>query len=361
MHRLIKEHWYNRDRKKNQFLSFLLLTLSEIYKGGLFIREFFLKNRRVERVPIPVVSVGNLSVGGEGKTPLVMKIASFFIESGFRPAVITRGYRRKRRGVFSVNIDEDDPRTCGDEPYLLARNLKCPVVVGRKRKEAIKKAIDDYGVNVAILDDGFQVRTLKKDVEIVVIKTTRNSLNFDLFPFGPMREPIENIRRSDLIVLNEGLRKNQFFDFPQSLSGSIPLFRSWFKVLNLCNIRSGIYKDYNQLRGMEVVAFSGLGDNDSFFNLLADIGAKIKVTVSFPDHHFYTKRDIKRITREKAEIYVTTEKDAVKLERLHVPDTFYYLTVHMAIEKEKEFFSTILNLIEKKVTEKNYGRESLYL
>lgn len=348
MRHFFQTFWYRKEPKKNRVALAILFLLSEIYRWGLYLREYLLCKKAIKTVPVPVVSVGNLSVGGEGKTPLVMRIASFFVESGFKPAVITRGYRRKKSGIFSVNTEKHDSRVCGDEAYLMAKNLKCPVVVGKKREEAAKKAIEEHGANLVILDDGFQVRTLKKDVEVVVIKTARSSLNFNLFPLGPMREPLESIRRSDIIVLNQGFKSTLTSQIPESLLDSIPVFYCRLKVLNLCNIRTNTYKDYNYLRGKEIVAFSGLADNDSFFNLLKDIGARLKHVFSFPDHHFYTGRDIRRILKRKADIYVTTEKDAVKLQCLDIPDTFYYLSVEMTIEREKEFFSTILNLIEKK-------------
>ncbi len=345
MRNFFQNFWFGRARKKNLVFFPLLYPLSKIYKLGLFLRERLKTQEESELLPIPVVSVGNLSVGGEGKTPLVMRIASLFMEAGFKPAVISRGYRRKKRGIFSVDLERHDFRICGDEPYLIARNLRCPVIVGKERKKAIEKAIEEYGAEIAILDDGFQVRGIKKDVEVLIMKALRRNQN--LFPLGPMREPIENIRRSDILVLNHG-HNRIVAEPPHEILDSVPVFHATLKVLNLCSIRTKNYRDYNSLRGKRIVAFSGLCDNDSFFRLLEDLGAKIECSLPFPDHHFYTQKDVKRILRHRGEMYVTTEKDAVKLFSLDIPENFYYLSVEMVIEKERDFFLTILNTIEKK-------------
>lgn len=345
MHSFINVFWY-KNKKKNRLLSLILFFLSQIYRLGLSLKLSLDKKKTAKIPPVPLVSVGNLSVGGEGKTPLVIKIASFFIDIGLKPAVISRGYGRKKMGTFSVDIKKHCAASCGDEPYLLAKNLRCPIIVGKKRERAIEKAVKEFGIDIAILDDGFQVRDLKKDVEVVVLKVAREFLNFNLFPLGPMREPIENIKRSDIIVLNCGFGK-MVQKVPENLFGSIPVFYAHLRVLNLLGIRDGMYRDYKWLKGKEVVAFSGLADNDSFFRLVENIGAKLKFAIPFPDHHFYKKKDIERILSHKADLYITTEKDAVKLTSLDVPENFYSLSVEMVIEGERDFFSLILEKIEK--------------
>ncbi|MCS7280883.1 MAG: tetraacyldisaccharide 4'-kinase [Desulfobacterota bacterium] len=342
--RLFFQDFWHKKSKRIPFLRGVLFLISLLYKYGLSLWELSFRFKRLNMAPCPVVSVGNLTIGGQGKTPLVMKIASLFKESGFRVAIITRGYGRKKRGIFLVDPKIHLAQECGDEALLLAKNLRCPVIVGKDRIKAIKKAVFECGADIAILDDGFQVRGLKKDVEIVVFKT--NMENFDLFPLGPMREPFDRIARSDIVILNGKVKGP--YKLPKHLFDSKPVFNSSLKALNLCNIKNKTYIDYRYLKGKEVVAFSGLADNDSFFELLMSIGAKIKSAISFPDHYNYKPKDIKRILRNHADIYVTTEKDAQKLEAQEIPDNFYYLTVEMAIEEEKEFFSTILALIEKK-------------
>ncbi|MCX7857920.1 MAG: tetraacyldisaccharide 4'-kinase [Deltaproteobacteria bacterium] len=340
--------WYKKKNIKKSPVYFVLLLLSWFYRFCLVIREHLLKRLEEEKIGVPVISVGNLSVGGEGKTPLVIKIASMFLKTGLKPGIVMRGYKRKKRGVFIVDPEKDNAETCGDEAYLIARNVNCPVAVGIRRERAVRQMLESRGVDLVILDDGFQVRRLKKDVEIVIMKTERESLNFHLFPLGPMREPLENIKRSDLIVFNLGFKKKGFLGIPKELTESKTIFFASLKPLNICNIKTGAYMDFNYLKGKEIVAFSGLADNESFFDLLKNVGAKIKDAISFPDHHFYKEKDIQKILNRKGQLYVTTEKDAVKLFQLNIPDTFYYLSVDMNIEREKDFFSSILDIIEKK-------------
>lgn len=336
------------------------MLLSKLYGFGLVLKSRIDEKRFPRVYPVPVVSVGNLSVGGEGKTPLAMKIASLFLESDFRPAILTLGYKRKKSGIFTVDPGSDSPRTCGDEAYLMAKNLRCPVIVGKDRGLTIEEAIGRHRVNVVILDDGFQVKDVKKDVEIVIVKQRRN-LNLDLFPLGPLREPFSSLDRADILVLNRGFGDGYAFDIPKAVLRKLPIYTSRYKVLNLCNIKTGAYKDYRSLSGKEVVAFSGLADNDSFFELLEKLNAKIKKRISFPDHHHYSKRDLQRILENKAEIYVTTEKDAVKIRDLEVTEDFYYLTIEMVIENESEFFGNILRIInEKRGEDPRWRRESLY-
>lgn len=331
-------------------LPFLSL-LSLIYKAGLRLRDFFLRPREPQEVGIPVISIGNLSLGGTGKTSLTERLSLHLKERGFFPCIVTRGYKRRRWGTFLVDPTKDKAREVGDEPFLLAKKTRLPVVVCRNRAEGIRRAVCQFDNDVAILDDGFQVRNLRKDVEILILHES-NGHSYELFPKGPLREGPERLKDADIVLC----RKKELPEVVRELVVGKPVFTLSYTPLYLFNLKMMSYADWRMLRGKRVLAFSGLGDNEGFFELLRSLGARIVHALSFPDHYPYRKADIRRLKRfTDVEMMVTTEKDAVRLPEVELPRNLFYLSVRIDIEPEEEFFS----LVEERLKEKRCQERSL--
>ncbi len=336
---------WNREAKfARWFLYIPLAFLSYLYQIGLMAREYMYRTglMTTQTAPIPVISVGNITLGGTGKTPVVERLSRKFKEKGFNPGIITRGYMRKKDGTFPVDIKSDTAETAGDEAYMLAKRTHIPVIVGKDRLRAIECGMVDCRIDMAILDDGFQVRDLKKDVDILILNGKESPGRRELFPLGPYRESIERVRSSDAILVNKAEPDSVTLYFTRG----IPKFQVSYKPAHLYNMKKDLITHYNFLKGRRTLAFSGLGDNQSFFQLLRTIGADVVHEISYPDHHRYTPRDLQKVVAvDDIQCIVTTEKDAVKLLGMELPENLFYLSIEVRIEDE----DTLMELLLKKI------------
>jgi tetraacyldisaccharide 4'-kinase len=225
---------------------------------------------------------------------------------------------------------------------MLARRTALPVIVGSERAQGIEQGFRDFGIDVAIFDDGYQVRNVHKDVELLVVNGRAPACGMRLFPLGFLREPLESARKADIILVNKG----NLADPIVSLTVGVPVFRVSYRPLHLFNFKKRAMVDYRYAKGKKVLAFAGLGDNASFFELLREIGAEVVEAVEFPDHHDYRVEDMRRVqAAQNVELIVTTEKDAVKLDRMDIPERFFYLSVEARIEDEER----LVDLVVKKM------------
>lgn len=345
MRNIILKIWKGESGFEKWFLFPMLYCLSKIYELCLTGRNVLYKTRvlKTDEVSIPVLAIGNITVGGTGKTPVVEKLAHSLHEMGFNPGIITRGYKRSRQGTFCIDRNNDKATEVGDEALMLARKTKLPVVVGTRRSLAIVEAMRKCCVDIAILDDGFQVKNIKKNVEVVVVKGGERNQSNDLFPLGPCREPISRLRDADVVLVNSGMVSP---DVMNVLEG-IPTFQMTYRPVHLYNMKHNLIAHYNILHGKKISAFSGLGDNQSFFDLLRSLGADVVREVSFQDHHVYNAKDLERISSfHDVNLIVTTEKDAVKISDMVIPDNLFYLAVEAKIEKEQELIEVIVKKIQ---------------
>ncbi|HVO82333.1 MAG TPA: tetraacyldisaccharide 4'-kinase [Terriglobales bacterium] len=248
-----------------------------------------------KRLEAPVISVGNLSVGGSGKTPFVILLGQLLKTRGLRFDILSRGYGRKTRGVAVV--DPGGP-ACdfGDEPLLLARRLAVPVVVGEDRYQAGRTAEARFGPQLHLLDDGFQHRALARDFDIVL--TTPEDARDRLLPAGRLREPLTSLRRADVVVLTSGASPESF-----PLDGKL-----------VWRVRRAILPSHVP---PSPVAFCGIARPQNFLLQLRTAGIEPAAEAIFGDHHAYTERDIRDLLelRQRSEGggFVTTEKDAINL------------------------------------------------
>ena len=264
-------------------------------RNSLYDSGFF----RTRKLSWPVISVGNISAGGSGKTPFVIMLGEMLTERGYSFDVLSRGYRRSTRGVLTVDA-KGTPEQYGDEPLLIARKLDCPVIVGEDRYAAGMQAERD-SVNTAanpihLLDDGFQHRRLHRDFDIVLLN--REDLEDKLLPVGRLREALSSLHRADAVVVDS--------EFP---IGQIPKgdFQVWQVERHL---------EFPQLNG-PAVAFCGIARPQRFFSELRRHGLDLRDEVAFRDHHRYTVKDVERLLatqqRTQAAALLTTEKDAINL------------------------------------------------
>ena len=250
---------------------------------------------RAHRLQGPVVSIGNLSVGGSGKTPFVLLLGELLKARGIKFDVLSRGYGRKTRGVFLVD-PAGSPRDFGDEPLLMARRMNAPVVVGEERYQAGFLAEKRFGPQLHLLDDGFQHRSLARDFDVVLV--TPEDTRDHLLPAGRLREPLTSLSRADAVVLISGASQDAF-----PLHGKL-----------VWRARRGIVP--TDVPGRPVV-FCGIARPKNFVLQLRTAGIEPAAEAFYHDHHPYSERDIRDLLdlrqRSEADGFVTTEKDAVNL------------------------------------------------
>jgi tetraacyldisaccharide 4'-kinase len=304
--------------------------------------------KRSRRLNGTVISVGNITWGGTGKTPIVIRLAQELAAHGCHPAVLTRGYFRKAAARGPVTVSDGEKiraavETAGDEPSLIARRARgAAVMVGPDRYSAGTQAQQEYGSDVFILDDGFQHWKLQRDVDIVCINAVNPFGNGHLIPAGILREPLNALRRATLVILtNSDSVAPEILDVIASritaVTGKIPL-RALYAARALRRVSDGTIVDIAHCGQQPVVALSALGENAGFRRTLENAGFQVKDHITFRDHHWYTQEELESISaRAAGALLVTTEKDAMRLERI-VSGTRVFSELY-ALEATIEFIS----------------------
>jgi tetraacyldisaccharide 4'-kinase len=304
-----------------------LTFLSFLYGLAVILRVFFYRKGiyRSRSLPCRVVSVGNLTLGGTGKTPFVMMLAEMIHRRGYRTAVLSRGYKGDYESPCALVSDGDrilmDPLQAGDEPCLLARKLKgVPVVVGRERWVAGRLAIDRFRTEVLILDDGFQHLALNRDLNFLLLDSLSPFGNGRLFPRGELREPLSQVRRADALVLTKGGADDMIINLGKrfrNLWEGKPVFRVRYEPEEIRVWGQERFLPCLNLKKKRILAFSGLARPESFKKTLEGLEAEIAGFETFPDHYSYEGKDLERMKekalRAGAEVMVTTEKDMVRI------------------------------------------------
>ena len=318
--------WYGVCRIRYLLLPFSLVFFLLLVGRRMAYRAGLLRSRRL---PVPVIVVGNLGVGGSGKTPLTLRIVQWLIELGFHPGILSRGYGGSARSPCEVQVDSD-PAQVGDEPVLLARRANCPVWIGARRVLAGEGLLGAHPeVDVLVADDGLQHYALARDMEIVVIDARRGFGNGHLLPAGPLREPLGRLATVDAVVVNGG-NPEHFLPLPPSFS--MILRGETFRNLR-DPARTAVAADFV---GQRLHALAGIGHPQRFFDHLDKMGLTA-TPHPFPDHHVYTEQDL------PAGILLMTEKDAVKCAPFASPDA-WFLEVDAELESGLQ---TLINHILK--------------
>ena len=305
-------------------------------------------------LPCPVISVGNITVGGTGKTPCVIMLAQMLQENGFKPAILSRGYGGK--SIHPANIVSDghkimlDSETAGDEPYMIALALKgIPVITGAKRIVTGKTAIRQFGVNVLICDDAMQHRQIFRDINLVLLDSQSLRVNNHILPRGRLREPITELKRASAFVLtrtDEALQmKNTIGKLVQT--EKIPIFMSIHKPKDIVKGDYSAQKSISILVGKKVCAFCGIANPDSFRKTLSDAQAQVLSFDIFPDHHRYNKNELEKIKTRfidcHADFLISTQKDGTRLQEFPEYLTMIYmLRIELEIIPSGESFKKFI-------------------
>jgi len=327
----IKNFFYNllieqEESKLRKALLIPLCLLSFFYGWALSLRTFLYARGvfRTRSLPCKVVSVGNITLGGTGKTPFVCLLAEMIRGWGFRVAVLSRGYKGNFPGAFSLVSDGErilqEAGQAGDEPYLLAEKLQgVPVIVGKKRWVSGQYAVDRFRAEVVILDDGFQHLPLKKDLDLLLIDSSCPYGNGYLFPRGTLREPRSRLSRAEAIILTKVGQSGSIETVKKNLlpiADGRPIFQADFAPGEIRVYGEKIPLPPESLRGKRVVAFAGVAKPESFRRTLLGLNAEIIRLETFPDHYGYHQKDGERLWRmarqSAADALVTTEKDFVR-------------------------------------------------
>jgi tetraacyldisaccharide 4'-kinase len=299
---------------------------------------------RRTRLPALVVSIGNLTVGGTGKTTSCLAVASWLRDQGRRAAVLSRGYRGSAEGTALVVSTGEGPLTgveaAGDEPYLMAQSLPgVSVLVGRDRRRTGAMAVDTLGADTIVLDDGFQYQRLVRDLDIVLVDALAPFGYDALIPRGLLREPVSHLARANAIWLThcDLVDREARTAIRARVGGAAPGGRVWETVhapVGLQRLGSGERLAPAALRGRRVCGLSSLGNPVAFERSLIMLGAELAATVRFPDHHRYSPEEVREVCRAEGEWIVTTRKDAARLPQEALTKPAWVLEIALAAAPE---------------------------
>lgn len=338
-----------------------LYPLSWLYRLGGFFRNFAYDNGlfKSHSSPVPTISIGNLSMGGTGKTPMAEYLIRELIQRGLRPGYLSRGYGRDTKGYRRVDPTEDSFREVGDEALQVATKFSTvPVAVCEDRVLGATTLTADAPIDVLVLDDAFQHRRIRRNVDIVMIDANRPPWDDHLFPAGALREPRSSLNRADLVVVSKLSNHKQIPRYKHRINR--PLAFSELTPTALVRLGQPERLTLAEIKDVNAITFSALGNNQDFFESVRAAGLRTIETYSFADHHAFTPNEIGRISRRyrklakqdvftKDIILVTSEKDAVRLTREpwfamqvgHLP--LYYLEVELRLFEGKGNFEQQLS------------------
>lgn len=337
----LEKVWY---RKSKGYL--LLLPLSAVYCTVNTLQRWLTTPKKND-LACPVVIVGNITVGGTGKTPLTLYIVELLKKSGYKPAIITRGYGGKASQWPQYVTSESNPQQVGDEAVLMASRSGVPVYAGADRRASIKKLLTEHDCDVIVSDDGMQHYKLARDLQIAVIDQTRQLGNGWCLPAGPLREPKRRLAHCDFIVSNGAqplALHNNFIDIASDEKSDvkIPLFGMQLNGSIVINLKTQQQKPLDDFVGQTLNAVTGIGNPQRFYKTLQDAGLTFN-TQSFPDHHPFIASDFKSGNTIST---VMTEKDAVKC-NYFATESMWYLPVTATLETS--FESLLLNRLAQKI------------
>ena len=328
-----------------------LLAPAALYRIGSSLRNYAFDTGvlRPHRLPVPVISVGGLTVGGSGKTPVTRYLAERLVDLGYRPAILSRGYGRKERRPLLVTPNQTW-REVGDEPLLLATGLPgVPVVVGPDRVLTGLLATQTLGADSLLMDDGFQHRRIERAIDIVVIDAAHSVGNGRLLPAGPLRESVHSLSRAHAVFLTrvdqaestENVRK-----FVEQHSSGLPIIETAYLPTRLVRLVDAEAIPLSTLNGQRTVTLSGVANPRSFEQTLETLGVTVVGTARYPDHHPFTTVDLERVCRlaqeHKAAWIVTTEKDAMRLPSVPLPTDLTRLDIALVLRSGETELKNLL-------------------
>jgi len=317
--------WY-----KDPFIGVWLMPLGFLFSDAVRFRRFLYRVGvlKTYTLPVPVIVVGNITVGGTGKTPLIIWMAGFLKDSGFKPGIISRGYGGRATSWPQWVSGDSDANNVGDEAVLIAKQTGCPMAVGPLRIESARLLLKQSDCDVVLFDDGLQHYSLNRDIEIAVIDGERRFGNGYCLPAGPLREPIHRLQSVDMIIVNG--EKTEEHEYSMQIIGE-----------RAVNLVTGEQKSLQEFNRIDCHALAGIGNPERFFKLLETAGLNC-ISHSFPDHYQFQRHDIEYADNKPV---LMTEKDAVKC-KAFAGKQHWYLPVKAL--PDAVFSEQLLNLLKRK-------------
>lgn len=342
-------------------LNLILFLLSLLYRVVVSVRNrmYDLGIFRQNKLPCKVISIGNITVGGTGKTPMVIMLATLLKRRGYKPAILSRGYGGNAQSAVNIVSDGVDIRMghaeAGDEPILIAQSAKgIPVLTGPERTRTGDFAVKNLGADVLILDDAFQHRGVFRDIDIVLLNREKPFGNGYLLPMGPLREPPEALNRAHFQIWKDTTLDGRFPKYcEQGIGTFFSVLSAYLRPKDILRGNTGDPLPIEYIRGKKICAFAGIGSPENFGETIASLGGTLVSFLSFPDHYLYTLEDIAELRRvmseSGAEFILTTEKDGIRLNDF--PDFLKDVLV-LRVEMEmlpsrEEFAALILEKLQK--------------
>jgi len=332
----------------------LLAPFGWLYGCGTRLRNVFFETGIFQSydVGVPVISVGNITAGGTGKTPVVDLLVRYFIEKGKRVTVVSRGYGRSTKGTVVVADGKSILATAeqgGDEPLLLAkRNPAACVVVDEQRVRGARTAIEKFDAEVIVLDDGFQHRAIRRTLDLVLIDAMHPPFDIPILPAGTRRETLDALGRASGIILTKADAVTNLDPVLAKIRKhtKAPVFISRYRPAAFRRAKTGFSINMNSARGKSAVAFCGIAQPESFRQALESIGMQILDFMAFGDHHVFTQEELQAVLesfkKHEASYLVTTEKDVVRCfhgagQPLIDEEPVFFLEMNVSIDEEKEW------------------------
>lgn len=349
-------------------LRVLLFPLIPVYALIIRIRNLmfekgYLKQNRVNAF---VISVGNIAVGGTGKTPMVIFLTRLLKDAGMNPGVLSRGYGRISSGYQFVSDGKEFFKTVeesGDEIVQTVHDTGVPAAVCEDRTEGAKQFINDAGVKTIVLDDAFQHRYIARDVNILILAQRffyeERTLRKLLLPTGNLREPVSAVERADIVILNRKFLK--YREPHESVKNHLQgkkVFSAYYKAIGFYDIKRNESLELGEFRGQKGLVVSGIANTHSFIEALNDIGVDTQNKMIFADHKDYTHKEVQKIRKlfysTNSTCVITTQKDAVKLQdfKKELDDIdIYYLKIELMLDDEEKFRNEIIHFYNQHKTE----------
>jgi tetraacyldisaccharide 4'-kinase len=338
--------------KLYNYFRLILVPLIPIYLLAYYIKKYI---SRPEKFNVPVICVGNITTGGTGKTPAVIELAKLFQNSGLKPGIVSRGYRGSKSKSGAIVTDGSTifltSEESGDESYLIAKSLtKVPVTINSNRAQAIRGLISRFKINLILMDDGFQNNSVYKDINIIIIDAVNPFGNGLILPAGDLREPGFALKRSDIIFIN---KSDLVPDGKLSLltskirrkAGNKNIFYSKFGneiLFQINNLKNELPPE--QIKNKKILIISGIGNPEAFIRTINKYKPALIKNISYPDHHYYSLRGIKKIVDESVQydLIIFTEKDYIKIRDFQLADNFYFMKVSFVV-KEIDIFKKCID------------------
>lgn len=343
-----------------KFLKIILAPFVLLYKLIILIRNLFFDKAvfKSEKVNAKVISVGNITVGGSGKTPLVIYVTNLLKSSGYKVGVLSRGYGRRSSGYKLVSKGEEiltSVEECGDEIYHTSLECKVAAAVSENRVKGAKRLIEEAKIDSIVLDDAFQHRWIARDIDLVIIDQSfvnnKSFFSHNLLPSGDLREGFDSLKRADAIIVNRKFleREEIIPDMKKYFDGK-KIFTSYYKAISFVDTMRKIEYNLEDFKGQDSLVVSGIANPQSFLNVLRKVHVNTQNKLIFRDHKNYTLKEVQQIRKRfyttNSHSVVTTEKDAVKLSRFNreFDDVdIFYLKINLCVDDEESFKQYIIN------------------